>query len=199
MNACQNCGKPTINKRVCSPKCWYSMMSTPQGIALVCTPERQRKVKLKAKERMLSDNPMKTLECRQKVSRLLKEMGHSPKVRGGNGTGPTKAEWQLIRMFPDGKWNYGINTGKWNGSGYPPCYKVDLAFPEIKLAIEADGSSHGNWDNRKQKDQKKDNFLKGLGWTVLRYTNRMILGLPFSVAEDIQSIISKLRAIPPTA
>jgi hypothetical protein len=141
------------------------------------------------------------LERRAAVSRGLKAIGHRPKVRGGNGTGPTKAEWQLMRMFPEGIWNYAIKTGCWNGSGYPPVYKVDLGFPDEKLAIEADGGTHGTWDNRKEKDLKKDKFLKDLGWKVLRYSNREILDFRSSVQilADVEFIISKSRATRATA
>jgi very-short-patch-repair endonuclease len=99
-----------------------------------------------------------------------------------------------MEMFPSGVWSYGIKTGKWNGSGYPPVYKVDLAFPRVKLAIEADGSNHGTWDNRKAKDAKKDAFLAGLGWKVLRYSNRAILDFRQSVVilADVEFLISTL-------
>jgi hypothetical protein len=150
---------------------------------------------------MMTDNPMRSKVCSNKVSAALKASGHCPKVRGGNGTGPSKAEWQLIRMFPEAQWNFGIKTGKWNGSGYPPCYKVDLAFPDIKLAIEADGSSHTNWNGRKAKDRKKEKFLAGLGWTVLRLSNKTILDFKQQrfVMDSVRFTISKLKGIQATA
>ena len=132
----------------------------------------------------------------RKVSATLKRIGHRPKIRGGNGTGPTKAEKVLMSLFSKAVWNYGIKTGKWNGSGYPPVYKVDLAFPKQRLAIEADGACHGLWDNRNVKDQKKDAFLAGLGWRVLRFSNKEILNQPQQVRL---SIISRLKSIPLSA
>jgi very-short-patch-repair endonuclease len=49
-------------------------------------------------------------------------------------------------------------------------YNIDLAFEDVKLAVEVDG---GNWHtcNRKKKqDSEKTAFLEALGWTVIRYT-----------------------------
>lgn len=132
------------------------------------------------------------------TSALLKARGHKPPVRGGNGHPPTKPEEVLLKMFPQARWNYGIKTGKWNGSGIPPVYKVDLGFPEHHLAVEADGASHCLLKRQKQ-DRKKNRFLRGLGWTVLRFTNRKILQRPQEVREAIESIISPSKGTPVTA
>ena len=47
-------------------------------------------------------------------------------------------------------------------------YYVDFAFPDIKLAIEADGAAHHS-DERKERDRKRDWFLRRQGWTVKRF------------------------------
>jgi len=148
---------------------------------------------------MKSNNPMRSAEIRAKVSNRLRFIHHHPKIRGGNGTGPTRAEQFLLTAFPEAVWNYPIPTGKRSGSGYPTNYKVDLGFPGINLAIEADGPCHTNWDQRKAKDMKKDSLLKELGWTVLRITNRLIMEHPLGVLLDIRSTISKLKDIRATA
>jgi very-short-patch-repair endonuclease len=129
----------------------------------------------------------------RKASKRLKEIGWKPPVRGGNGCGPTKAEKMLISILPQELiWNYGIKTGKWNGSGYPPVYKVDIAIPEIRLAIEADGNSHCSF-SQKRKDLKKDQFLEGLGWTVVRLSNKRILNESQAVKKVLLSIIYTLK------
>lgn len=56
---------------------------------------------------------------------------------------------------------------------YPTCYKIDVAIPEMKIAIEVDGASHFG-KKAKERDQKKTNFLVGLGWKVFRITNKQI-------------------------
>ena len=64
----------------------------------------------------------------------------------------------------------------------------------IKLAIEADGTSHHSIIRREQ-DQRKDALLRGLGWTVLRFTNDQIMNEAMTVAQEIWSTISKLKSI----
>jgi hypothetical protein len=140
----------------------------------------------------------RTPEQRQKISDYLKSIGHHPKIRGGNGTGPTNPEKALIKLFPEGVWNFSIKTGKWNGSSYPPVYKSDFAFPKIKLSIEADGGTH-NSPKRRAMDAKKDAFLLGLGWTTLRFKNSQIMDHPETTKATIQFTISKLTNTQVTA
>jgi hypothetical protein len=92
------------------------------------------------------------------------------KTRGGNGKGPTVPERALMAELGDG-WVYQhpIRTEKARGQGYPTVYKVDLAYPACKIAVEVDGSSH---KGRRALDQKKDRFLESLGWHVIRVSNR---------------------------
>src|SRR3990167_5375326 len=126
-------------------------------------------------ERMKKNNPMRMPGIREKVSKILKKMGHQPKIRGGNGTGPTRPEKILWEKFPDLSWNYPIKLGLARQPGYPSCYKADLCYPDLKLAIEVDGTSH-QMLARQMQDKKKDAKLKELGWLVLRILNKEILG-----------------------
>jgi very-short-patch-repair endonuclease len=47
--------------------------------------------------------------------------------------------------------------------------EVDLAYPELKIAIELDGGIHLDHDVR-ERDLPRQNDLVLLGWTVLRFT-----------------------------
>ena len=47
---------------------------------------------------------------------------------------------------------------------------VDFLAPEIKLAVEIDGSQH-YFDQGKYQDSERDTALNKLGITVLRYSN----------------------------
>lgn len=93
-------------------------------------------------------------------------------VRGGNGRGMTLAQSVLLEALGDG-WSaeYVVKTGMRQGSGYPTSYKVDIANPERMIAVEVDGRTHHN-PQQKQRDKKKQALLESLGWTVLRFSNR---------------------------
>lgn len=47
-------------------------------------------------------------------------------------------------------------------------YFVDFAFPQERLAVEADGAEH-NRGARRQRDRKRDWILRRRGWKVLRF------------------------------
>jgi len=44
-------------------------------------------------------------------------------------------------------------------------YTLDFGHPKAKVDIELDGSSHRG---REEKDRKRDEFLRNLGWKVIR-------------------------------
>ena len=79
----------------------------------------------------------------------------------------------------------------------PHCYKVDLACPEVKLAIEVDGNSHKTkrW---KFLDARKTEILSSIGWTVLRFWNKEVMEDGSACAEKVASTISTLRAMKTT-
>src|SRR5436305_6521878 len=123
-------------------------------------------------ERIRALNPTAQLETREKISRRLKEMHHKPSVRGGNGTGLTVPQQILLdALGDDWKAEYVLSLGV-RTPGYPTNYKLDIANPKRKIAIEVDGESH---HSRRASDQKKDAKLASLGWTVLRFWNKDIL------------------------
>jgi hypothetical protein len=54
--------------------------------------------------------------------------------------------------------------------GEPAPRKMDFAHPEILLDIECDSHSfHGDW-GACERDRDRDNKLRAMGWTVLRFT-----------------------------
>lgn len=174
-------------QRFCNPSCsakWR--MRQPEHIAKVHTPEvaakrgEKRKEWFKSgspkaeaeRERIRNLNPMNDLSVREKVSQILRAMGHKPSVRGGNGKGLTIPQSLLLEAL--GKdWipEYAISLGK-RTIGYPTCYKVDIANIERKIAIEIDGFTH---HSRHEQDIKKDAKLESLGWTVIRFWNKEVL------------------------
>ena len=64
-----------------------------------------------------------------------------------------------------------------------PCI-VDFYCAEKKLAIELDGSQH-YVDSGPEQDRERDAYLRGLGVTVLRYTNLDVERNFSGVCEDI--------------
>ncbi|MGI8316201.1 endonuclease domain-containing protein [Halobacillus mangrovi] len=53
-------------------------------------------------------------------------------------------------------------------------YRIDLSFPESKIAIECDGKAFHSSPAQKAHDRKKDRYLRSQGWTVLRFSGSMI-------------------------
>ena len=136
-----------------------------------------------ASARMTRDNPMSHPESLKKMKDTLKRIGHKPPVRGGNGTGLTTTE--KILSEATGLQPHIVNTHGGRASGYPTHYKLDLADPKRMLAIEIDGNSHCLL-SRQAQDRKKENFLKSLGWTVLRFTNQQVI-------EETKMCVEKIK------
>lgn len=144
-------------------------------------------------ERMTKNNPMKNPDTRAKVSKRLKEIGHHPKIRCGNGQGLTVPQQNFaikLADFVNVYTEYPIPTKMSRDSGYPTCYKADIAIPEKMIAIEIDGKSHCTIA-RQEQDKKKDAFLNGLGWKVLRFKNKQVMEHLGECVAMVMSIISK--------
>ena len=117
-------------------------------------------------------NPMHSKSSREKMSATLRRIGHTPKVRGGNGKDLTDIQKKFMEVLKDG-WiaEYAEKTHKSAAQGYPHHYKIDIAHPMMGIAVELDGASHSSV-KRKQQDEKKDALLRSLGWKVLRMSNK---------------------------
>lgn len=66
-------------------------------------------------------------------------------------------------------------------------YRLDFAFPQIKLGIECDGEYWHQPNNHH--DIKRDGFFKGKGWTILRFTGIDIINNPNAVKDKINEVI----------
>lgn len=64
-------------------------------------------------------------------------------------------------------------------------YRLDLAWPEIRLAIEVDGYRWHSSPERMSNDATRRNRLQRAGWTVLVYTWRDLVTEPSRVAREI--------------
>ena len=64
--------------------------------------------------------------------------------------------------------------------------EVDLAYPELRIAIEIDGKVHLQPEVR-ERDLPRQNDLVLLGWTVLRFTWTRYTTRPASVVAEVRA------------
>jgi very-short-patch-repair endonuclease len=64
-------------------------------------------------------------------------------------------------------------------------YIVDFFCASEKLIIELDGNPHGEY-HRIEKDIKRDQYLEGLGFSILRFENRLVFQEPEYVKNEIR-------------
>lgn len=107
--------------------------------------------------------------------------------RGGNGREVPLAECEVFRRL-DSEWElqYILPTKQARTSGYPTHYKIDIANPSLKIAVEIDGPSHSAV-KVKAADARKTEFLRERGWKVLRFTNREAIQSPDRCVAEILS------------
>jgi very-short-patch-repair endonuclease len=67
---------------------------------------------------------------------------------------------------------------------------VDFCCLSEKLVIELDGDQHGDHEQI-EKDKKRDGYLEGLGFTVLRFENKFVFRDQDYITEEIRKIFNK--------
>lgn len=68
-------------------------------------------------------------------------------------------------------------------------YYLDLAYPEIRLAIEYDGAEHLT-QQRARRDLLREAALTALGWHILRFDADVVLFRPDRIAEVVRAEIA---------
>ena len=69
---------------------------------------------------------------------------------------------------------------------------MDFAFPDLKLAIEADGATFHDGE-RRERDQKRDWILKNrYGWTVTRFRGTTIHNKAANCANDVKRKVEEM-------
>lgn len=179
---CGFCGKvfdlswPSAPHRFCSRSCASRWKHTQQSFReRFYTAARAKNISIALTGRTLS------LKTRKAISERLKHAGCKPRIHGGNGTGPTKSERILLNALPNTIYNYVVKTGSRRR------YLIDVALPNLKIAVEVDGPSHRALSVKKR-DHEKEAFLKAHGWTVFRFTNEQVLQ---NLAECLKAIQTK--------
>jgi very-short-patch-repair endonuclease len=95
----------------------------------------------------------------------------------------SEAERLLVRLLRQA----GITGWKTN---YPlGGYKIDVAFPKQKVAIETDGWAFHNDPEAFAKDRQRQNKIALLGWQVLRFTWLDLTEYPQRVIAEIKFAI----------
>jgi len=69
-------------------------------------------------------------------------------------------------------------------------YIVDFYCASDKLVIELDGNPHGEY-HKIEKDEKRDQYLQGMGFSVLRFENRLVFQEPEFVKNEITKSFDK--------
>lgn len=178
----------TAGRYVCSKECHKNSYAQRERMG----PLEAGKARLAALRRV--QNPMSDPATRAKVSEKLRARGHRPSVQGGNGRGLSEPQRLLAEALGTG-WDTEVvvKTGAGRKKGGPPThYKLDIANLEMMVAVEVDGASHGA-AVRQEQDQRKTEFLTGLGWTVLRFLNREVTADTAACARTVWSTTSRLK------
>ncbi len=69
-------------------------------------------------------------------------------------------------------------------------YILDFYCPEIRLAIEVDGSQHYSQEGKKY-DVKRTTYLNNFNIRVIRFTNLEVLQNLYGVCQEIHEIIER--------
>jgi very-short-patch-repair endonuclease len=97
----------------------------------------------------------------------------------------TKAEsamWDMLRDFRP----YGARFRHETPIGP---YIADFAWLAARIVVEVDGDSHET-DHGRRHDVKRDAFLKGQGFTVVRFDNDQVLDGPDYVFTTIEKHVT---------
>lgn len=73
-------------------------------------------------------------------------------------------------------------------------FRIDIAFPDCKLAIECDGwSYHGRHLDDFKKERERQNLLVLAGWRILRFPAGQIRQEPEAVIDQIKQALATFR------
>ncbi|MGH3569935.1 MAG: DUF559 domain-containing protein [Pseudonocardia sp.] len=73
-------------------------------------------------------------------------------------------------------------------------YRLDMAYPDIRLAIEYDGAEHRK-QRKAMRDLDRQAHLTAAGWTILRFTAWEVLRRPWRVAARVRQQLIRCEAV----
>ena len=94
------------------------------------------------------------------------------------------AERLLVRLLREagiGGWVLGHPLGP---------YRIDLAFPAARVAVEVDGWAWHVDPERFRNDRRKGNFITRSGWDLLRFTWHDLDGRPAASIAEIGEAVA---------
>jgi DNA helicase-2/ATP-dependent DNA helicase PcrA len=68
-------------------------------------------------------------------------------------------------------------------------FRVDFAFPDVRLAVEADGRAFHD----AERDGVRDRRLGSYGWKVIRFSGSRIYWEASAIAEEVSALVSERR------
>lgn len=72
--------------------------------------------------------------------------------------------------------------------------RVDMAWPQQRLVLEADGRRFHDPEDRRDADRRRDNLCARLGWTVLRVTWADVVHRPEAVVAAVRAALASRAA-----
>jgi very-short-patch-repair endonuclease len=69
-------------------------------------------------------------------------------------------------------------------------YVLDFYCARAQLCIEVDGYAHGT-DDRPERDERRDNYLRHLGVRVIRIVAKSVLADPHAVAHGVRELAAE--------
>ncbi len=100
-----------------------------------------------------------------------------------NPTGPERATWAILWQFREDGWHFRRQQP------IGPYY-ADFACMHAKLVIEVDGETHVD----AERDVARDEYMRGRGIQVLRYTNDDVLTNPDGVFTEIAEVLGAITS-----
>ncbi|HEY0813508.1 MAG TPA: DUF559 domain-containing protein [Pseudonocardia sp.] len=69
-------------------------------------------------------------------------------------------------------------------------YVLDMAYPELKIAVEYDGAQHLQ-PARARRDLRRQAYLTAAGWTVVRFAASVVLYEPWKISADLRWLLKR--------
>ena len=118
-----------------------------------------------------------------------KNLSHRARTLRKAGNLPEAVFWNAIK---NGQF-HGLDFDRQKQIGN---YFADFYCAELNLVLELDGKSH---DNTYEYDARRDEYMRGLGLTVVRISNVGVLKYLEMELQYLTEIITKIRRTTPSA